>query len=398
MDIFQKAYDYNRADAIIEAGLYPYFRTITQNDGPVVMMNGKKTIMIGSNNYLGLSQDPRIVEAAQKAIEKYGTTCSGSRYLNGTTDLHEELEFRLAKFMGKEKAFVVTTGYMANLSAVSSIASRGDVLIVDKTNHASLVDGQLNAFGAVVKRYEHNDMNDLERVLSSIPESKGKMLVSDGVFSVEGNIVNLPELTRLAEQYNARVYIDDAHGIGVIGKAGKGTLEHYDLFDSVDIVMSTFSKSFASLGGFIAGEAKVIDFIKHNARPIMFGASMTPPSVAATLQALDIIENEPEIIERLNENANYVRTNLQEMGYDTGKSETPIIPIVTYDEMNTLQFAKKLADNGIFTNPFIPPGVPEGRSMIRTSYMATHTKEHLDYVLEMFQKLGKEYGILEEVA
>jgi 8-amino-7-oxononanoate synthase len=394
MDIFQKAYEYNRADGIIEAGLYPYFRKITQNDGPVVMMNGIETIMIGSNNYLGLSQHPKVIEAAIKATEKYGTTCSGSRYLNGTTDLHIELELKLAKFVGKEKAFVATTGYMTNLAAVSAIASRGDVLIVDKTNHASLVDGQLNAFGAVVKRYEHNDMNDLERVLSSIPESKGKMIVSDGVFSVEGNVVNLPEIVRLAKQYDARIYIDDAHGIGVIGKTGGGTLEHYGLSDDVDIVMSTFSKSFASLGGFIAGEAKVIDFIKHTARPIMFGASMTPSSVAATLAALEIIIEEPSLVKKVNDNADFVRTELNAMGYDTGKSETPIIPIVTYDEMNTLKFAKKLADNGIFTNPFIPPGVPEGRSMIRTSYMATHTKKHLEYVVELFEKLGKEYGII----
>ena len=394
MDIFQKAYDYNRADAIIEAGLYPYFRTITQNDGPEVMMNGKRTIMIGSNNYLGLSQHPEVLEAAIKATEKYGTTCSGSRYLNGTTDLHEQLEIDLAKFMGKEKAFVATTGYMTNLAAISALAGRGDVLIVDKTNHASLVDGQLNAFGAVVKRYDHNDMEDLERVLSSIPDSKTKIVISDGVFSVEGSLVKLPELVRLAKQYNARVYIDDAHGIGVVGKTGKGTGEHFDLLQDIDIVMSTFSKSFASLGGFVASEAKVIDFIKHNARPIMFGASMTPSCVAAVLASLRIIIREPERIQKLRDNADYVRNELIKMGYDTGHSETPIIPIVTYDEMNTLKFAKKLANNGIFTNPFVPPGVPEGRSMIRTSYMSTHTKEQLDYVLEQFSKLGKEYGII----
>ena len=393
-DIFQKCFDYDRADAILEAGLYPYFRTITQNDGPEVIMNGKRTIMIGSNNYLGLSMDERVMEAAKQAVDKYGTSCSGSRYLNGTTDLHQQLEEEIADFMGKEKAFCVTTGYMTNLGAISALAGRGDVLIVDKTNHASLVDGQLNAFGAVIKRYEHNDMEDLERILSSIPDSKSKMIVTDGVFSVEGNLVNLPEMVKLAKQYNARIYLDDAHGCGVVGKTGRGTAEHYDLMDDVDLVMTTFSKSFASIGGFVAGDAKVIDYIRHNARPIMFGASMSPPAVAAALTALRIIRKEPEKIEKLNANADYVRDNLKAMGYDTGHSETPIIPIVTYDEMNTLQFAKKLADNGIFTNPFIPPGVPEGRSMIRTSYMATHTKDMLDYVLEQFQLLGKEYGII----
>ncbi len=394
MDIFTKCNNFTRAKETIAAGLYPYFRPIQSGPGSEVIINGKKKIMIGSNNYLGLTGHPKVVEAAVHALKKYGTGCTGSRFLNGTLDIHEELEHRLAKFVHKETALCFSTGFQTNQGAISTLVGKDDLVFTDRDDHASIVDGCRLAFGKTIK-YKHNDTKDLERILEANKNKEvGKLIATDGVFSMEGDIVNLPELVETAHRYNARIYIDDAHGIGVLGKEGRGTGEYWNMEESVDIIMGTFSKSFASLGGFIAGEEMVIDYIKHHARALIFSASMPPSAVATVLSCLDIIESEPERIEKLWENTEKMREGYQSLGFDIGKSQTPIIPIKIGEDDDCFAFWKLLFDNGIFANPAVSPAVAPHEAIIRTSYMATHTEDELDKVLDAFAKFGKKFGII----
>ncbi|GAB4169967.1 MAG: pyridoxal phosphate-dependent aminotransferase family protein [Calditrichia bacterium] len=400
MDIFQKCYDFlQRVDEVKSMNIYPYFLPIEENWGNTVQMEGRQIIMIGSNNYLGLSRDPRVREAAAKAIEKFGTSCSGSRFLNGTLQLHHELEEKLAEFTGKEAAITFSTGYQSNLGAISTLVGKGDYIITDKTNHASIFDGIFLSAGfnggkIFVKRFKHNDMQDLERVLQSLKPEDPKLIVADGVFSMEGDIIKLPEVIRLAKQYKARVYIDEAHAIGVIGATGRGTGEHFDMAEDIDVLMCTFSKSFASLGGFIAGKKEVIDYIKHQARPLIFSASIPPANLATVLTTLEIIKKEPEHVQRLQMIGRKMKEEFDAMGFETGETETPIIPIVIGEDIKTFQFWRALYDAGIYANAVISPATPPGRALIRTSFMATHTDEELDYVLSVFKKLGKEFSII----
>lgn len=385
-DIFEKCFNYTDAKKVMEAGVYPYFHALDSGQDTEVIMNGKRTIMLGSNNYLGLTSDERVKRAAIKAVEKFGSGCSGSRFLNGTLTLHNELEKRLAKFVKKEAALTFSTGFQTNLGIISAIAGRNDYIISDRGNHASLVDGCRLSFAKNVK-YRHNDMVDLERILKSIPDKCGKLIVFDGVFSMEGDIANLPEIVRLAKKYGARIMIDDAHGFGVLGKHGRGTAEYFGLEDEVDIIMSTFSKSLASLGGFIAAKEEVIHYVKHVSRPFIFSASIPPANAAAALEALNILESEPERIKRLWEVADYMREGFKSIGIPIGNSQTPIIPVMTYDDYRTFKIARDLLDEGVYVNPVISPAVNKGEALLRTSYTATHTKEQLDYALEAFKRV-----------
>jgi len=394
VDLFAKCINFTRAKEAIAQGIYPYFQPIQSGPGSEVIINGKKMIMIGSNNYMGLTGHPKVVEAAINAIKKYGTGCTGSRFLNGTLDIHEELEYRLAKFVNKEAALCFSTGFQTNQGAISTLVGKDDIVFTDRADHASIVDGCRLAFGKTIK-YKHNDMEDLERVLEANKDKDvGKLIVTDGVFSMEGTIVNLPALVEVAEKYGARVYVDDAHALGVLGKHGRGTGEYWDMEDKIDIVMGTFSKSFASLGGFIAGDESVIHYIKHHARALIFSASMPPSAVATVLACLDIIESEPERIERLWKNTRKMKEGFDSLGFDTGESNTPVIPIKIGEDEDCFAFWKLLFENGIFANPAISPAVPPHEAIIRTSYMATHTEEELDKVLDVFAKLGKQFGII----
>lgn len=397
MDLFKKCYDFIRADEIKKSGLYPYFRPIEENEGPVVQIEGRKVIMAGSNNYLGLTAHPKVKEAAIKAVEKYGTGCSGSRYLTGTLDLHIELEERLAKFFNKEAVLLFSTGYQTGQGIIPTLVQRGDYVISDKDNHACLIAGNLMAKGATAEfvRYKHNDMNDLERVLSKLPDNNGgKLIVSDGVFSTGGEIVDLPALNSIAKKYGARILIDDAHAVGVIGKGGRGTANEFDLNDEIDMTMGTFSKTFASLGGFVAGEERVINYIKHNSLALIFSASPTPSSVAAALAALDILEAEPERVDKLIRNANKMREGLKAAGFTIIEGRTAIVPVIVGDDEIAFKMWRMLYDAGVFVNVFISPGVPQGRQMMRTSYMATHEDEQLDKILEVFTDTGKKLGLI----
>ncbi|HOK13852.1 MAG TPA: pyridoxal phosphate-dependent aminotransferase family protein [Candidatus Kapabacteria bacterium] len=396
MDVFEKCFAFTRADEVKAQGLYPYFHAIEENEGPVVSVYGKKMIMAGSNNYLGLTAHPKVKQAAHNAINKYGTCCSGSRYLTGTLDLHNELEARLAKFLGTEAVLLFSTGFQTALGIISTIAQKGDVIISDKENHACIVSGAMMAKGAFAefKRYKHNDMEDLEKVLQSIPDSAGKFIVTDGVFSVTGEIVNLPELVALAEKYGARVLVDDAHSTGVIGEGGRGTHSYFGMDVKQNLVMGTFSKTFASLGGFVGGPERVINYLKHNSPAIIFSASPTPASCAATLAALDILEELPELVDKLIGNANYMREGFKQLGFHIVESKTAIVPVIVGQVEIAFIFWRKLFDKGVFVNAFIPPGVPPNMSMMRTSYMASHEKEHLDKILEVFAEVGKELGLI----
>jgi len=396
LDLFKKCMEFTRADDIKASGLYPYFRPIEANEGPEVQIEGKKVIMAGSNNYLGLTSHPKVKEAAIKAVEKYGTGCSGSRYLTGTLDLHVELEDRLAKFFNKEKVLLFSTGYQTAQGIIPTLVQRGDYVISDKDNHACIVAGNLMAKGATAEmaRYKHNDMNDLERVISKLPEDAGKLIVSDGVFSTGGEIVDLPRLNEIAKKYKAKILIDDAHSVGVIGKGGRGTASEFDLVDDIDMTMGTFSKTFASLGGFVAGDERVINYIKHFSPALIFSASPTPSSVAAALAALDILEKEPERVTNLINNANYMRTGLKAAGFTIIEGRTGIVPVIVGDDEIAFKMWRMLYDSGVFVNVFISPGVPQGRQMMRTSYMATHKKEQLDQIIEIFTSVGKELGLV----
>jgi len=393
MDIFEKCFRYTAAKEARRAGYYPYFKPIESGQGSQVTIKGRRMIMIGSNNYLGLTSHPKLKESAIRAVEKYGSGCTGSRFLNGTLEIHEELETKLAEFMGKEVALVFSTGFQTNLGTISTVVGREDVVITDRSDHASILDGCRLSFGKLMK-FRHNDMKDLERVLCSSGEGKGKLIVVDGIFSMDGDIADLPNIVRLAKEHKARIMVDDAHSVGVLGENGRGTGEHFGLMDEVDIVMGTFSKSFASIGGFIAAKEEVIDFVKHNSRAMIFSASPPPASVAVVLTALEIIKNEPERRRKLWENTQIMLDGFKEMGFDTGTSQTPVIPIIIGDQMKTFTFWRRLFEEGVFANPAIPPAVPPGRSLIRTSYMATHTGEELNRVLEVFGKIGRELGII----
>lgn len=393
MGIFDKCYNFTRADEIMELDMYPYFTPIQEVNGNKVKVEGKEMIMVGSNNYLGLINHPRVMKAAQEAIDRYGVATCGSRFLNGTLDIHVELEKRLAKFMKKEAALAFSTGFQTNQGIISTIVGKGESVITDRMVHASIIDACRLSFGDVHK-FKHNDMVDLERIFSSLDKEKGKMIIVDGVFSMEGDLANLPDIVDLARKYNAMVMVDDAHGIGVMGKNGRGTAEHFGVEDDVDIVMGTFSKSFASLGGFVAGKKKVISYIKHFARSLIFSASITPASVATVLATLDIIETEPQRRERLWQITEKMKSGFQAMGYNTGETETPIIPVIIGDDDMTFMMWKFLREEEIFTNPIIYPAVPKGQALIRTSYSATHKEEELDAVLRGFEKCGKILGII----
>lgn len=396
MDLFQKCYDFTRADEIKALGIYPYFRPIEENEGPVVSIEGRKVIMAGSNNYLGLTSHPKVKEAAIAAINKYGTGCSGSRYLTGTIDLHVELEERLAKFFGKEAVLLFSTGYQTGQGIIPTLVQRGEYVISDKDNHACIVAANLMARGATAEllRYKHNNMQDLERVLNKVPKDAGKLIVSDGVFSTGGEIVELPKMVELAKAFNAKILIDDAHSVGVIGKGGRGTASEFGLVDDVDLTMGTFSKTFASLGGFVAGDAKVIDYIKHHAPALIFSASPTPSSVAAAIAALDVLEAEPERVTQLVRNAEKVRSSLRDAGFNIVNGRTGIVPVIVGNDDIAFKMWKMLYDAGVFVNVFISPGVPQGRQMMRTSYMSTHEDEHLDYIIDTFKKIGTELGLI----
>jgi len=395
-DLFEKCVNFTRPDEVKAMGIYPYFHPISSAPADEVIFDGKPVIMIGSNNYLGLTGHPKVKEAAEQAIKKYGTGCTGSRFLNGTLDIHLELEERLAKFMKKEAALVFSTGFQTNLGTISALVNKGDTLIIDRLNHASIVDGCRLSFGRVLK-FTHNDMSDLERVVRTVREANGKggiLIVVDGVFSMEGDIIKLPKLVEIAHKYGARVMVDDAHAVGVLGDGGRGTAEHFNLIDQVDISMGTFSKSFASLGGYIVADHAVINYIKHISRSLIFSASIPPSATAAVLAALDIIESEPERRENLWKNARRMLREFKTLGFNTGTSETPVIPVMIGEDLDTFRFWKELLNNGVLANPVISPAVAPGQALIRTSYTATHTDRHLDRVLEVFAKLGKEMGII----
>lgn len=392
MDIFAKCEDFTQAADARKAGYYPYFIPLQDTEGTEVVINGHRLIMIGSNNYLGLTTHPKVREAALDAIRRYGTSCTGSRFLNGTLELHEELERRLAAFMRKEAALVFSTGYQTNVGTISALVGRGDFVITDRDDHASIVDGCRLAFGEM-KRFRHNDMADLERVLASLPEDAGKLVVVDGIFSMGGDIAPLPEIAPICKKYGARLMVDDAHSIGVLGE-GRGTAAHFGMDDDADLVMGTFSKSFASLGGFIAGKAKVIDYIKHTARSLIFSASIPAANAAAALAALEIMQTEPERRERLMAIADKMRKGYKALGFNVGDTQTPIIPIIIGDDTKTFITWKALFAAGVYTNPVISPAVPPGMALLRTSYMATHTDEQMDRVLDIFAKVGKEMGII----
>lgn len=392
MDIFEKCFAYTTAKEAIKKGFYPYFIPLTENEGTVVEYKGHKLIMCGSNNYLGLTTHPKVKEAACKATEHFGTSCTGSRFLNGTLEFHEQLERELADWVGKEAALVFSTGMQTNLGTVSAIVGIKDIVVLDKDDHASIVDGARLSYGKI-ERYRHNDMNHLERVLKSLPEDSGKIIIVDGLFSMEGDLAPLPEIIPLAKKYGARLMVDDAHGMGVMG-GGHGTSHHFGVTKDVDLIMSTFSKSFASLGGFIAGDSDVVHYIKHFARSLIFSASIPPGNAAAALAALQVMREEPERIERVNQIGERMRRGFKELGFDIGSSETPVIPILIGSDEKTFLTWKLLFDAGVFVNPVISPAVSPGRQLLRTSYMATHTDDQLDTVLEIFSRIGKQVGLI----
>ncbi len=393
MDLFDKCRTFTEARQAEEAGFYPYFIPLTDSEGTEVTVGDHHLIMIGSNNYLGLTTHPKVRQAAIHATETYGTSCTGSRFLNGTLELHVELEHELAKFMGKEAALVFPTGYQTNVGTISGLVGRHDFIITDKEDHASIIDGCNLSLGEV-RRYAHNDMDHLERVLARLPDDGGKLLVVDGVFSMGGDLAPLPDIVPLCKSYGARLMVDDAHGIGVVG-GGRGTAVHFGVNDQVDLVMGTFSKSFASLGGFIAGEEDVIHYVQHHARALIFSASMSPANTAAALAALEVMREEPERIDRVNQIAETMRTEFRAIGFDVGNTVTPIIPVFIREDMTTIVAWKALYEAGIYTNPVIPPAVPSGSSLLRTSYMATHTDEQLDRVLSTFKEVGERLGIID---
>lgn len=394
-NLIEKLKSLTAPDELKRAGLYPYFRAIEANNDTEVIIEGRRLLMFGSNSYMGLTNHPKVKEAAKKAVDLYGSSCSGSRFLNGTSRLHIELEERLAEHVGKEAALVFTTGFQTNLGTVSALTGRHGVIILDELDHASIIEGSRLSFSRVLK-FAHNDMEDLEAVLKTIPEDQVKLIVVDGIFSMEGDICNLPEITRLASQYQAAVMVDDAHAFGVIGKQGRGTADHFGLTGEVDLIMSTFSKSLASVGGFIASTKDTINYLKHTSRPMIFSASVPPSAAAAALAALEIIKEEPERQEALWANTAYVSNAVQQLGFDTNGSETPIIPIYIRDNQLTFLFTQRLYEEGIFVNPVVSPAVKSDASLVRMSIMATHTRAQLDEALDKIEKVAAELGVFAE--
>ncbi len=394
MDLFDKVGKFTIAKEAMEAGIYPYFQPLSESEGAVATFRGREVVMLGSNNYLGLTTHPRVKAAAQEAIERYGTSCTGSRFLNGTLQFHLELDRRLAEFVGAEAAIVFPTGYQTNLGTISSLVQKGDFVILDKDAHACIVDGAMLSRGEM-RRFVHNDMDSLRSVLSKLPADSGKLVVVDGVYSMFGDIAPLPEILEICRTYKARLMVDDAHSIGVLGE-GRGTTAHFGMTPGkdVDLIMGTFSKSFASIGGFIAGNADIIHYIQHNARSLIFSASLPAANAMTVLTALDIIENEPEHVKRLWENADFMRDELKKLGFDTGASVTPVIPIIIGDDVRTALAWRALADAGVYTNPVVPPGVPPNRSLLRTSYMATHTRDLLEQALGIMETVGENLDLI----
>ncbi|MEA3500427.1 MAG: pyridoxal phosphate-dependent aminotransferase family protein [Candidatus Marinimicrobia bacterium] len=392
MSLYEKCDKFTEAKKVQKMGFYPYFRVISSDQDTEVIVNGKKALMFGSNSYLGLTNHPKVKEAAIEATKKYGTGCAGSRFLNGTLDIHIELEEKLADLVGKETALAFSTGFQANLGTIGTIVGRGDFIISDKLDHASIIDGARLSYGKML-RFNHNDMKDLARILKKV-EDKSKLIVVDGIFSMEGDIANLPEITKLAEKYHAEVMVDDAHSIGVLGEKGSGTSNHFGLTDDIDLIMGTFSKSLASIGGFIAGDENMLHYLKHFSRPLIFSASLPPASAASVIAALNIMKNEPERIEKLWKNTRKMQKGFKEMGYDIGVSNTPIIPLHVGEMMIAFRMWKMLKEEGVFINPVIPPAVPPNDCLIRASFMATHTDRQLDIALDKFEKVGKKLNII----
>jgi 8-amino-7-oxononanoate synthase len=400
VDLFEKVRSFvdQKAAKIASIGFYPYYTAIQENLGSRVIIDDRELIMIGSNNYLGLSWDPRVIEAAIEATRRYGTSCSGSRFLNGTLRLHEELEADLAEFVDKPAALSFTTGYQTNLGAIQALAGRHDHVFSDRLNHGSLVDGMRLAVGTAggtrIHRYHHNDLEELERLLCSVDDAGGKLIVTDGVFSMEGDIAPLPEIGALARRYGARLYLDEAHALGVIGATGRGSQEHFDCYDAADVLMCTFSKSFGSIGGFVAGDREVVNYIKHEGRPLIFSASMPPANLAAAAAALKIMREEPERAQRLQRISARMIREYKTLGFDVDVAETAIVPLIIGDDHLTFRFWRALFEAGIYANPVVTPGVPPGRALIRTSYMAIHTDDELDRVLEIAATVGRRLGII----
>jgi 8-amino-7-oxononanoate synthase len=395
LDLFDKCFSFTRPAELQRLGIYPYFRHIGESRGTEVEIDGRRLIMVGSNNYLGVTHDPRVIEAGRRAIDEFGSGCTGSRFLNGTLEMHEELERRLARFLNKESCLVFTTGFQTNLGVISSLVGRGDAMFCDRENHASIMDGCRLSFGELVK-FKHDDMTDLEEQLRRYQPTRrgGQLIIVDGVFSMLGDIVDLPSIVELADRYDSRLLVDDAHAIGILGAGGRGTAEHFGLEDEVDLVLGTFSKSFGSIGGYVAGKAEVISYVKHHARAMIFSASLPPASAASTLAALDIIEGEPERRQQLHDNANFLRRGFQQLGFDTGPSQTPVIPVIVGNQEACFRFWRELFDAGVFTNPVTTPAVPPGMDLLRTSVMATHTREQLQEVLDIVARIARKLRLV----
>ncbi len=391
--IFNKCSKFTRAQELIQAGIYPYFHVVESAQEPEVVCDGRPMIMVSSNNYLGLTNHPKVKEAAIEAVRRYGTGCAGSMFLNGTLSIHKQLEERLANFLGKDQAIVFPTGFQANLGAISALVGKNELIVIDRMNHASIFDGCRLSFGQI-RKFKHNDMQDLERVLQ-MNDGRNALVVVDGVFSMEGDIIDLPGMVEVCRRYGAGIMVDDAHGIGVLGENGRGTGEHFGLENDVDLIMGTYSKSLATIGGCLAGDADIMDYLKHHARSLIFSASLPPAPVAAALTALEIIESEPERRVQLWENARYLSDGYRNLGFDIGTSETPIIPVMVGDEEKVLVMWRRLFDEGVFASPVLYPAVPHGMAMIRTSCMATHTRDHLDKVLDAFARIGREMGLID---
>jgi 8-amino-7-oxononanoate synthase len=391
--LFDKCRNFTRAREIQAAGLYPYFKPISRSEDTVVVIEGKERIMMGSNNYLGLTHHPEVLASARAALDRYGSGCTGSRFLNGTLDLHEQLELELAEFLGKEACLVFSTGYQANLGVISGLVGRGDVVFLDKLDHASIVDGAKMSHGETV-RFNHGDLAGLERKLQRVPDGTGTMVIVDGVYSMEGDIADVPSLLKVTQRLGAALALDDAHSIGVLGPKGDGTAAHFGLVDEVDLIVGTFSKSLASIGGFAAGSDNVIHYLKHHSRPLIFTAALPPANTAGVLAALHVLQREPERRDRLWGNTRRLQVGLRTLGFDIGPTETPIIPVLIGPLEKTFLFWRRLFDAGVFTNPVVPPAVPPSQCRLRTSLMATHTNDQIDRALDTFARLGKELGVI----
>ncbi len=390
----QKMSKYDIPQRAQQMGVYPYFRVIESEQDTVVKINGKDVLMFGSNSYLGLTNHPKIKEAAKQAIDKYGSGCAGSRFLNGTLDIHIKLEEKLAEFVQKDAAIIFSAGFLVNAGVIPTLTGRDDYIILDELDHASIIEGRRLSFSQALK-YRHNDMSSLEKILKQCKPDKIKLIVVDGIFSMEGDIVDLPGIVELAKKYNATIMVDDAHSIGVIGKKGSGTASHFGLENEVDLIMGTFSKSLASIGGFIASDSYTINYLKHNCRSLIFSASIAPAATGSVLAALEIIQNEPQRIEKLWDNTHYAMKSFKELGFDTGRSESPIIPLYVRDDTKTFLFTRMLLDEGVFVNPVVSPAVPSDSTLIRFSLMATHNHQQIDQAIEACQKVGKKLNIIQ---